>query len=72
MKKAWTDIKSFVTVIMSIAFIAYTAMRYISGEQFYTVFQLVIAFYFGTQIEKLGKMQEELNQRKIGGDNNGK
>ena len=72
MKKAWTDIKSFVTVIMSIAFIAFTAMRYINGEQFYTVFQLVIAFYFGTQIEKLGKMQEELNQRKIGGDNSGK
>ena len=72
MKKAWTDIKSFVTVIMSIAFIKNTAMRYISGEQFYTVFQLVIAFYFGTQIEKLGKMQEELNQRKMGGDNSGK
>ena len=72
MKKAWTDIKSFVTVIMSIAFIAFTAMRFISGEQLYTVIQLVIAFYFGTQIEKLGKMQEELNQRKIGGDNSGK
>lgn len=71
MKKAWSDIKSFVTVVMTLAFIAFTALKYITGEQFYTVFQLVIAFYFGTQIEKLSQMKEELKSLKEGGDNNG-
>lgn len=52
MKKAWSDIKSFVTVIMTIAFIIFTFMRLISGEQFYSLFQIVIAFYFGTQFQK--------------------
>lgn len=71
MKKAWSDIKSFVTVVMTLAFIAFTALKYVTGEQFYTVFQLVIAFYFGTQIEKLSQMKEELKSLKEGGDNNG-
>ncbi len=52
MKKAWDDIKSFVTVVMTIAFIIFTYLKYISGEQFYSLFQIVIAFYFGTQFEK--------------------
>lgn len=52
MKKAWNDIKSFVTVIMTIGFIVFTFLKYISGEQFFSLFQIVIAFYFGTQYEK--------------------
>lgn len=63
MKKAWDDIKSFVTVVMTIAFIAFTAMKFITGEQFYTVFQLVIAFYFGTQVEKIRQLKEELQKK---------
>lgn len=63
MKKAWDDIKSFVTVVMTIAFIAFTAMKFITGEQFYTVFQLVIAFYFGTQVEKVRQLKEELQKK---------
>lgn len=52
MKKALNDIKSFVTVIFAIAFVIFTFMRIISGEQFYSVFQIIIAFYFGTQYQK--------------------
>ena len=63
MKKAWDDIKSFVTVVMTVAFIAFTAMKFITGEQFYTVFQLVIAFYFGTQVEKIRQLKEELQKK---------
>lgn len=59
MKKAWEDIKSFVTVVMTVAFIAFTAMKYISGEQFYSIFQIVIAFYFGTQFEKNRQVKQE-------------
>jgi uncharacterized membrane protein len=66
MKKAWEDIKSFVTVVMTIAFIAFTAMKYISGEQFYSLFQIVIAFYFGTQVEKIKQLKEELDKKDNG------
>ena len=52
MKKAWNDIKSFVTIIMSIAFVVLTFHKVVSGEQFYSLFQIVIAFYFGTQYQK--------------------
>lgn len=52
MKKAWNDIKSFVTIIMSIAFVVLTFLKVVSGEQFYSLFQIVIAFYFGTQYKK--------------------
>lgn len=52
MKKAWNDIKSFVTIIMAIAFVVLTFLKVVSGEQFYSLFQIVIAFYFGTQYQK--------------------
>ena len=53
MKKAWDDVKSFVTIIFAIAFVVFTFMRIITGEQFYSIFQIIIAFYFGTQYQKL-------------------
>lgn len=59
MRKAWDDIKSFVTVAMTIAFIIFTFLQYISGEQFYSLFQIVIAFYFGTQFEKRKQIEVE-------------
>ena len=62
MKKAWEDVKSFLTITMGIAFIVLTFMRIITGEQFYSVFQIIIAFYFGTQYEKNKQLKEELKQ----------
>lgn len=53
MKKAFNDVKSFVTIIFSIAFVIFTFMRLITGEQFYSIFQIIIAFYFGTQYQKV-------------------
>ena len=58
MKKAWADVKSFLTITMGIAFIVLTFMRIITGEQFYSVFQIIIAFYFGTQYEKNRQLKE--------------
>lgn len=52
MKKAYDDVKSFVTIIMAIAFVIFTFMRIVSGEQFYSLFQIIIGFYFGTQFQK--------------------
>jgi hypothetical protein len=53
MKKAFDEVKSFVTITMTIAFIIFTFMRIVSGEQFYSLFQIIIGFYFGTQFQKL-------------------
>ena len=45
-------VKSIVTIVLTLVF-AYLSIRgVISGEQFLTVFSVVIAFYFGCQTEK--------------------
>ena len=45
-------IKSLVTLILTAVFSCLTCSGGISGDQFLTVFTVVIAFYFGTQVEK--------------------
>ena len=45
-------IKSIVTLLLTILFCYLAANGEISGEQFMTIFATVIAFYFGTQVEK--------------------
>lgn len=57
MKKMWGDVKSFVTILFAIAFVVFTYMQFISGEQFYSIFQIIIAFYFGTQYQKNSEMK---------------
>lgn len=52
MKKALGDVKSYVTILFATAFVIFTFLRIISGEQFYSIFQIIIAFYFGTQYQK--------------------
>lgn len=59
MKKAFDDVKSFVTIIFAIAFVIFTFMRIITGEQFYSIFQIIIAFYFGTQYQKMATKLED-------------
>jgi hypothetical protein len=45
-------VKSIVTILLTVVF-AYLAIKgQISGEQFLTIFSVVIAFYFGTQYQK--------------------
>lgn len=52
MKKAWNDIKSFVTVSMTIAYIILTFKGSMTPE-FQNLYAIIVAFYFGTQAEKL-------------------
>lgn len=66
MKKGWQDVKSFVTILFAIAFVVFTFMRIITGEQFYSVFQIIIAFYFGTQYQKLVTKLEEEKDKEVG------
>ena len=58
MKKAWNDIKSFVTVTMTIAYIALTILSKMTPE-FQNIYVVIIAFYFGTQAEKLASKIKE-------------
>lgn len=46
------SIKSVVTLILTAVFAVLSLRGVITGEQFLTIFTVVIAFYFGTQAQK--------------------
>lgn len=52
-------VKSIVTVILTLVFAYLSITGAISGEQFLTIFSVVIAFYFGTQYQKGQQAQNE-------------
>lgn len=45
-------VKSIVTIALTIVFCILSGTGVITGEQFLTVFTVVISFYFGTQAER--------------------
>lgn len=51
------SVKSIVTMVLTAVFAYLAISGAISGDQFLTVFTVVIAFYFGTQAEK--RVREE-------------
>ena len=53
------DVKSIVTIMLTVIFSALALAKVISGEQFLTVFTVVISFYFGTQTSKKGSDSDE-------------
>jgi hypothetical protein len=53
------NIKSIVTLILTIVFAYLAIVRVISGQEFLTVFTVVIAFYFGTQFAKAEKSADD-------------
>lgn len=46
------NVKSIVTVIMTIVFAVLSLKETVNSEQFLMIFTTIIAFYFGTQHEK--------------------
>lgn len=46
------DVKSIMTLLLTIIFCILSVTGVISGEQFLTIFTVVVGFYFGTQYEK--------------------
>lgn len=46
------DVKSIVTIVLTIVFATLALTERITGQDFLTVFSVVIAFYFGTQTQK--------------------
>lgn len=49
------DVKSIVTVLFTGVFAYLAIIGKISGEQFLTIFTVIISFYFGTQSAKSDK-----------------
>ena len=46
------DVKSIMTLTMTIAFVILVSQGKIAAEQFMSVFTMVVGCYFGTQIAK--------------------
>ena len=46
------SVKSIVTLILTLVFAYLSIIGTITGQDFMTVFAVVIAFYYGTQAEK--------------------
>ncbi len=49
------SVKSLITLALCSVFCALSLRGIISGDQFLTVFTVVISFYFGTQYEQKSK-----------------
>ena len=45
-------VKSIVTIILTLVFAYLSIIGTINGEQFQTIFIMVMSFYFGTQYQK--------------------
>lgn len=50
-------VKSIVTIALTAVFSFLAVTSKVSGDQFLTVFSVIIAFYFGTQHEKNNKKE---------------
>jgi DMSO/TMAO reductase YedYZ heme-binding membrane subunit len=72
MKKAWDEVKSFMTVVMTIAYIYLTITGHMTQE-FQTIYLMIVSFYFGTQAEKLKQYTVDKSQQEntINNDDNG-
>lgn len=53
------DVKSIVTLILTVTFVILAIMGVISGDKFFEVFIMIISFYFGTQYQKNHTGSEE-------------
>ena len=45
-------VKSIVTILLTVVFVALTLAGRVSSQEFLTIFSVVIAFYFGSQSER--------------------
>lgn len=43
------DVKSIMTIILTIMFCILAGMKVVSGEQFLTIYTVVISFFFGVK-----------------------
>lgn len=53
------SVKSFVTIILTMIFGVLAIRRDINGQDFLTIFLIVISFYFGTQSQKVQEVLDK-------------
>ena len=46
------DVKSIITILITIAFVVMSFDGRIDSQNFMTIFSVIVAFYFGTQAKK--------------------
>ena len=63
------DVKSIVTIALTVVFCVLAIRRDVSVEHFLTVYTVIIAFYFGVQYEKHRNKVDEDEPKE--GDTNG-
>lgn len=56
------DVKSIVTFVLTGVFAYLSIIGVISGEQFLTIYTMIVSFYFGTQFGKREKGEKEDEQ----------
>ena len=56
------DVKSIVTLVMTGVFSYLAITKVITGQEFLTIFTVIISFYFGTQHQKKEERIEDLEQ----------
>lgn len=49
------NVKSIVTILLTCVFAYLAVDKVITGQEFLTIFTVIISFYFGTQSEKNNK-----------------
>lgn len=54
------DVKSIVTLVLTLTFVALAIMGVISGDRFFEIYIMIISFYFGTQYQKNNSGSEGL------------
>lgn len=52
------DVKSIVTLLLTITFIYLSVRQVIVGDKFFDIFLMIMSFYFGTQTTKEKKTQQ--------------
>ena len=50
--KKLIDVKSIVTIILTLTFVALSVMGQVTSDRFFEIFIMIISFYFGTQYQK--------------------
>ncbi|MDO4327024.1 MAG: hypothetical protein Q4E24_13490 [bacterium] len=46
------DVKSIMTLVLTGGFVCLTCTGEISGQEYLTIFTMIVGFYFGTQAQK--------------------
>jgi len=51
-------VKSIVTIVLTVVFAILSLRGSISGQDFITIFSVIVAFYFGTQAERKNSIED--------------